>query len=276
MKLRKTAGVICACALLGLLVFAGCDNFFSSSWGNGRSYDSSKITVNAKNVDSWILEAKGNPALAAAVTDKIIQVLETGGLSAAEKGKLQEAGVGLAIDSSGIGGSIIKNADGVIDKLNGDDAAEAVKDILVNIYTDFSNGSGPKAADDLAKVLGITNPGNNGTPQFPANDPYVKDGLADTDVMQAVTVLMLGACSKKNINAQVLENEITKDDFDFNDFVNTYGLGLKVEGRDVKIDTNAGGEPSNEAIALAAYLNLIGDGKVKGSLADSIKMGLGL
>ena len=271
MRLRKTAGAICVCALLGL-VFTGCDNFFSSSWGNGRSYDPSKIDVNAKNVDNWILEAKGNPALASAVTDKIIQILENGGISGAEKGKLQEAGVGLAIGSSGIGSSIIKNADGVIDKLNGDHAEDAVKDILVSIYDDFTKGSGPKAAEDLTKVLDITNPGNGNAPKFADDDPYVKDGLADTDVMQAVTVLMLGACSKKGVSAETLESELSGN-FDFDTFATNYDLGLRVDGGEVKIASGA----SPEAIALAAYLNLIRDGdKVKGSFADSIRTGLGV
>ncbi|MDR2783493.1 MAG: hypothetical protein LBB48_06585 [Treponema sp.] len=148
------------CSLFALLfvvafAFVSCDGFFSTTWGSPRDYDPSKIDVNAGNVDQWIAEAAGNPKLAKAIADKIKAELAnaTHGTLTPDQLNLQNAGVKLAIEASGLGTALINSASSVISELSSGDGpnGETIRDLLEDIQSDFK-ATGPAAADDLAAI----------------------------------------------------------------------------------------------------------------------------
>jgi hypothetical protein len=239
--------------LLPALVFTSCDSFFSSTWGSARSYDSSNINLTLGNLEDWRKAAIGNPALAAAVTKKIRVMVSTMG-DGPEKAVFQEAGVQEAIESSGIGVSLLGNAADVLGEIDDLEGEKAVTDLLTNIRDDFNSGGGPQAAADIAGIISgnITGGGGGGT-------PTLTGAYADTakpgDVGQAVLVLALAVFGDADI-------EETIDGIgDGSAFV----CDLKVDGNEVKVDNGA----SLEAQALAAYLNLIA-GDTSGKFGDNL------
>ena len=246
------------------LGFTSCDDFFSNSFGKPRKYDVSKIDVNAGNVDKWIDIAIGNPELAAALAEKIIQELDK--TSGKEKAKLMDAGVKLSVESSGLGESLLSNsADILADLANAD--TDELEDILTklfeNIRNDFNSGGGQKAADNITAIASKDiepNPLNNGdAPQF--GQEY-RDTASPGDVAEAILVLVLG--------------ELGDDDIeDWN----------KLPRLDLAYDPEAGGfvvkngDPSPNQITVAAYLNLIivgGDKFNDNPLTSAIKEGFDL
>jgi hypothetical protein len=230
-------------ALIFVSVFVSCDSFFSTSWGSERSYDPDKIDLSTGNLDSWIEKSIGNPKLAAAITEKIKQKVASMG-NGSERARFQEAGVELAIEASGIGTSILSNAADVLGNIDDRDGDEAVTEILNNIQSDFSSG-GPQAAANLAEIVNISvdpnSKGNGSTPKFDPDDSYAKSAAA-SDVGEAVLVLSLAVLGDNITNGVDTLNE------------NGSVGGLKHENDEIKVDGN---NPSPEAIALAAYLNLI-------------------
>ncbi|MDR1059201.1 MAG: hypothetical protein LBL43_06595 [Treponema sp.] len=231
-------------ALIFVSVFVSCDSFFSESWGSERSYDPDKIDLTTSNLDSWIENSIGNPKLAAALTEKIkVKVASMG--NGSERAKFQEAGVELAIEASGIGTSIVSNAADILGNIDDLDGDQAVKDILKDIQSDFSSG-GPQAAANLAEIVNVSvdpsSTGNGSVPKFNSDDSYAATAAA-SDVGEAVLVLSLA----------VLGDDIAKGVEDLGD--GTDVAGLQLVNNKIKVTGNA----SSEAIALAAYLNLIVD-----------------
>ncbi|MDR2479933.1 MAG: hypothetical protein LBD48_11550, partial [Treponema sp.] len=157
---KKTAPVIGVFLLLGALIISSCDHFYSTSWGTPRKYDPKNIKLDAGNVDSWKETAVGNPELAAALTEKIkdeLKGVEQGNPNK-DQAKLQDAGVSLAIEASGVGTTIVSNAGSVIDKIeqlekdggsNEAEVKETVKELFEDIQGDFKSNNGSKAADNL-------------------------------------------------------------------------------------------------------------------------------
>ncbi|MDR2478927.1 MAG: hypothetical protein LBD48_06405 [Treponema sp.] len=246
-KLSVVLGVI----LAGALVIVSCDSFFSSSWGEGstREYSADNIDLNAGNVDSWVKNAKGNPKLAAELTEKIKRELQNGKLSEKDRAKLQAAGVNLALEASGIGPSMISNASDAINKLSSSDGgANALPDVLKDMQSDFKANNGSKAAGNLAAIVDgslTKTPGDykvGEAPQFDANSLYAKDAKA-SDVGQTVVLLALAVTDGKS-----MEN-IKLDELD------EQGIAIK-DGKAV-VTENA----TPESVTLAAYLNLIAEDK---------------
>ncbi|MDR2143500.1 MAG: hypothetical protein LBP29_03925 [Treponema sp.] len=228
--------------LLPLLGFMSCDEFFSTSWGSERDYDSSKITLDADNLDSWIEKSIGNPELASALTQKIIeevQKLPDGGTRV----KFQEAGVSLAVEASGVGTSIVSNAAKAIGEIDekGEKGEQAVKDILKDIQGDF-NKNGPKAAKDLAAIVGPSIGGGGTVPEF--TGAYAS-AAKPSDVTQAVLILSLAVLGKEGGDISNTIDGLTEGEV-------IGGLTLDNSGNRITAT-----DPSPEAKALAAYLNLI-------------------
>jgi len=230
--------------LVIVLAFASCDNFFGKSWGTPREYDVSKIEVNAGNVAEWVDRAIGNPELAAAITDKIIEELDKA--SADDKAILMEAGINLAVESSGMGESMLTHAADILgdmDNLDPDDVTE----LLRKMRGDFNSKGGRKAAKNIAT---IANKGlkvsNDGIPTF--DDGYANSAKPG-DVAEAIMVLVLGELGDGDLD-------------DWGDIENQYP-GLEIDDTlDPPMVKALPGASSSE-LALAAYLNLIVTGGSK-------------
>jgi hypothetical protein len=248
--IKKSGSFLLCVLVLTALVFVSCDSFFSTSWGSERDYDPSKIDLTIKNLDSWIQKSIGNPKLAAALTEKIVKKIEANPDPwNQDTATYQEKGVKLVIEASGIGTSILSNAADVfsdIENLKGDEAEQAVKDILSNVQDDFSSG-GPQAAENLTKIINgnITDP--TGTPEL--TGIYARDA-SPGDVGQAVLVLALGILDDIN------------GDFDKLKSGTDSIAGIKLNTSDKRFFC-AGSETTSQSIALAAYLNLIAGGGKK-------------
>jgi len=251
-------------AFVFALSFTGCDSFFSTSWGKSREYDATKIDVNAGNIDQWLSASVGNPALAGVISDKIYQQLQDDNLGAADKAVLLTAGVNLAVESSGLGQSILSNAAGALGNLGNMDDSDletTVTTILTNIWNDFTSGGGSQAADTIAKLaaLGLTtdadgNPITTGAVEF--NQSY-KDAAQPGDVAEAVLVLVLGELGDL-IDKNPEEWTVADWDTILNEDAGLpVGLTDPADGPQ-KVTVNAGA--SDKEIALAAYLNLIVEG----------------
>ena len=245
--------------IMGLLVilvfgsvFSSCDGFFSASWGakSQREYDADKIDVNTENLDLWIKRAVGNPALAAIINEKIAQIVRTGPYNR-DKAILVDGAVKLAVESTGLGQSILSNATGsLMDMLNGEGEGDMdlISSILGDIQRDFNNNGGQQIAENLGRLLiesgSINNTGIGQAPRFDA--AYA--GIAQpSDVSEAIIVLVLGS-----LNTPV--NEIDLDDLD--------GImdGLNfVQGNNGKTIVTVGPGATDADIALAAYANLLND-----------------
>jgi hypothetical protein len=270
---RKTIPAFGVLLLLCVLVFSGCDQFFSTSWGTARDYDPGKIKLNAGNVDSWVTTAVGNPKLATALTDKIKDELKgvPPGNPSKDQEKLQEAGVTLAIEASGIGESILSNASGLISKLSDDENLEEAKDtvteLLGDIQNDFRSNNGSKAAGNLAEIIsGSLDPNKLGNGDNPEFSGLYAEKAKPSDVGQAVMVLALSIIEDKGLNVSSVDL----------DHLESQSLGITIENGRAKIDENA----DQKTIVLAAYLNLIAEDKGgkfgSNSITSAIKEAFGI
>jgi hypothetical protein len=256
--------------LLGAWVVISCDDFFSSSWGTGsaRIYEASKIEVTANNADDWVEKARGNPELAEAVTEAIKQALDgkvKQGDATKDQAKLQEAGVALALEASGVGPSILGNAAGAVTGIL-DDGPVAIVDLMTNLQSDFDKKNGAKAARNLCLIV-------NGSLEqrwdmyqsgdLPGFSGLYAENAKAADVGQAVVVLTLALVGKPIDQVDLLD-------------LQEYGISVN-SSKKVKLIID---DPTNEAVVLAAYLNLIADDKTgkydNDPLTSAIKSAFGL
>jgi hypothetical protein len=231
--MRKAVYPLVLFLVLGIMILSSCDEFYSSSWGTAREYDPAKIDLNVNNLDAWTEAAIGNPELAAALLQRVKSEIPKQ-TDPKNKAKYQEAGVGLAVEASGIGTSILSNATSALDQLDSGNQ-DVVKDILANIQGDFKKNKGDRAAGDLTEILDVQT-GNN----IPQLNPEYSSLVTPADAGQAVLVLALA----------------TVDDIDENTNLNDFETnleGLKFVNGQVTVD----GSEGPEARALAAYCNLI-------------------
>ena len=239
-KHQKTMCVVCA--LFVLVALVSCDDFFSTSWGEVRKYDLSKIHLSVDNLETWKNKSVGNPALAKAIVEKIIA--ELGGKSGAEKALFQKFGVQIAIEQSGIGTSIVNVAGSAMDKLEDlEDGKEEewTKDLLVKVEGALNSGDVKGAAANIANIVGsdisdITE--ENNIPEF--TGPYAGAASA-SDVGMAVLLLSLAVLPDINVT-------------NLNDIEDSHFAIVK-SGTTKKI--NVTGDATPEEKAFAAYMNLI-------------------
>jgi len=228
-------------ALICILFLSSCDDFFSKSLGSFRNYDPAKINITAANADDWIRASIGNPALAKAVYEAVQREMKSNPSSI-----LREAGLRLAIISSGLGELILTDGASIfkdIDFDNIDDPEEFVKDILDAIINGFESYGGTEAADAITDLL-------DEIIIMDETDTYPKfDGSAESftagDVAEAILILVLGEISKLG-------------GFDFDEWdgsIDDLGVGLGFKDGHVIVEDSH----SDNAITLAAYLNLIID-----------------
>jgi hypothetical protein len=236
---RRIMSVVCAAQVILSAVFtlAACDDFYSTSWGTVRKYDQSKIKLTQDNLQEWREKAVGNPDLAAALVEKIISELP--GKSGAEKAAFQDVGIDLAIEQSGIGALIIDLAGRDLAKIKD---ASGLKSMLSSVQGKFSGGNGKAAAGNIAAIVG-SSALTGRTPQFGDGDQYAAQA-SPSDVGMAVTVLFLAIASDGISGDTNLESKLPN-------------LTITTERGKGQVSVESGKTPSQEEIALAAYLNLI-------------------
>jgi hypothetical protein len=132
---------------------------------------------------------------------------------------------------------LLTNAGKLKDIQDSEDSVQGAIDLLKGLQDNFKS-SGGDAAHDLADIVNLNiGPGNENPPVL--TGPYAENAKRSA-VGDAVVVLTLA----------VIGDDIIGDDIELNDLESK---GLIVE--DGKIKT--GSDASDEAKALAAYLNLI-------------------
>ena len=227
--------------LLGLFIFTACDSFYGNSWGESRGYNTQNMNVTISNLPSWEKAARYNPALAKALAE-VINGMMVNMPDGPDKAKFQKAGVEFAIKSAGLGKSFLNNIDKLADSVDNVDA-DAFLELIGNIQNDFNNSNGSAAAKNLTEI--VTPQGGFGsTPEF---DPYYGEIAEASDVGQAVIILTMALLKEtdETIEEVLKGNDVI--DFDI------WDLDLKIDNEKVVAD----GNPSPEAQALAAYINLI-------------------
>jgi hypothetical protein len=246
-----------ALAVLGAALLLGaCDNFYSTSWGTPRSYKADNIKINASNADTWVEASVGNPELAAALLERIKQDLAKTeqGKPTADQVKLQEAGIKIAIEYSGLGTSVVEHAGDVMDMLSSGKSDEILSalDIIETLVEERGNDAAKNIAEIVSGSLSKETYAVGEVPAFTAapagsDHDYYADTAAPGDVAQAV--LILGMTVFKDHVDNFSNVNLNDPDLQAN-------IHLRVnEGGKVTVSEGA----SPEAVALAAYLNLIGD-----------------
>jgi len=251
--LMKKIAILAVVALV--LTFSSCDEFFSSTLGSSRSYDPAKINVNAGNIDDWVKACIGNKKLAAAVSEAIIRELGKLPDGSPAKAALLAGGIKIAAESSGFGESVLARAAELLGK-GSDFTPESMTELFALIQADFKANGGSKAADNIAAMAkaGMSGTGPGGTPKL---DPAYAANATPSDVAQAIMVLVMGEMGDTGVG------DGNWSDLDSNEIYIGIGLadGLGIdEGTKKVIVTGTGdGAPSANALALAAYLNLLSD-----------------
>ena len=219
-------------AVITLLAFSSCDSFFTDSMGNSREYDPANINLTTDNVADWVKATVGNPPLATAVTEALIKKLETD-MPSWERAIFLEHAARLAMEASGVGSSLFANAAGLLSEIVSGSSPEDLTDLLDKLFDEGVT----EAADNLTKLV---IPGISIEERIPTFGPEFVDKITPSSMTEAVIVLVLGEMS---------------DGFKLSDLNN---LGLVTDGKHIKIRED-GPPPSENAIALAAYINLITD-----------------
>ena len=233
--------------LLGLFIFTACDSFYTNSWGKSREYDPGNIKLTVENLPSWKKAARYNPPLAqtlTAVINETVRNMPDG----PGKAIFQEAGVELAIKSAGLGTAILSN----MNKFNLDNPDDIVA-LFGSIRGDFYISGGSAAASNLAEIVkpkGGFDKDDGDTPTFSSSYANI---AKPADVGQAVIVLTLAVLEQTGESTAIL------DDPNFD--IDAFSIGLKMDGNVIKVDSPP--DPTPEALALAAYLNLINNGDPK-------------
>ena len=249
-----------------VLFVSSCDDFFSKSWGSNRDYDPKNIHVTASNIDDWVKACVGNPDLTKATLKAISRELKKQPpLLEKDKKILFNAGLRLAVDSSGLGESILTIGAKSLKGLDFDDINEdKIKELLNDILKDFNSKGGPAAADTISDMVIDLIDVETGKfkPEF---IEMYNDIFNPGDVSEAILVLVLGEMIN-NPNFVMNEWDTIMYLNDVFSVENNPKGGLCVEVND-PTDTNA--------IVLAAYINLVIDDPwdkyVDNPLANALK-----
>jgi len=242
--------------------FTACDDFFSSGWGSPRDYRVSNINLTVNNLERWFERSIGNPPLATRINEAIL--LRLAELDAGHPDRLvfQRYGVRIAVSSSNMGVIILSNAIDIladladIDTLTDEQIEEKLLDILGSIQGDFRNANGAAAAESIADMIyrDIT-VSPTGVPIFPEGS-FVAEA-SPSDVAMAILVLTLAV-----VDDSYYADDITEwREFDLDAL--EIGLDLSPDGQIIIV-----GDPTPEAVVLAAYLNLI-QSDVEGRFEDN-------
>ena len=227
-------------AVICVLAFLSCDAFYSNSLGSSRTYDPKQINLTEDNIGEWVKATVGNPPLADAVTEAIFERLK-GTLTNRERFIFMEYAGRLAIEASGLGNTLLIGITDLLRLEDLEDDAEAFSDMMRRMQDDFNKRGGKSAADNLAKLLLTGVDDEEGTPRFSTN---YANSASPSAVAEAMIVLLLGEMANDS-------------DLDLNDPSSLATMGLKTVNGEIQVDPSK--DPSDRAIVLAAYLNLISD-----------------
>ena len=241
--------VILAIFVLALSITA-CDDFFSSGWGSPREYQAENINVTIHNLDRWLERTVGNPPLARLVSENISK--QVADPNHPYRGIFQRAGIRIAVESSGLGASLLSNAFNVLSDIadaDDDQIEQKLKNVLSKVQDDFRSSGGVAAATNIATIAVDDITLSNGAPTFPSGT-FVHE-TTPSEVAKAILVLTLAVVEENGMNVN-----------DWNNFaLDQIGLESNAAGI-VVVDENS----SATFHVLAAYLNLIAaDNKFEGN-----------
>jgi hypothetical protein len=208
----------------------------------------------------------GNPNLARRVIEAILIILKDPNLNQADRARFQRIGVMIAAEASNLGVILLGNALDTladvadrIDELGEDEIQEMLKDILGGIQDDFQKSGGSDAATSIANLVIDDIEISDGVPRFPPGT-FVHEANP-SEVAKTILVLLLATMEE----SEVVDNIDDWDNFNLEELE----IGLKLEDNKVVLD----GPTSEEALVLAAYLNLIFE-DVDGKFRDNFLTGL--
>ncbi|MCL2232793.1 MAG: hypothetical protein FWB99_06920 [Treponema sp.] len=242
--MRKSILAALAAALAFTLSFTACDDFFSSGWGSPREYSAGNINVTVNNLDRWLDRTVGNPPLARLVSENIsAQVADP---NHPHRQQFQQAGVRMAVESSGLGVALLNNALDIVSDMadaSDDELEGMLRDVLSGVQRDFRNSGGSVAAENITSIVyGDIYLASGDVPTFNHGTFARYPNFATpSEVGQAILVLTLALVDEKEA-----------DFYDWDDF-DIYDIGLNFYSGNVVVV----GTTSPMLVVLAAYLNLI-------------------
>jgi hypothetical protein len=171
--------------VLGAILLASCEGFFTNSLGKEWARDPGTITVSAKNVNSLLKESRGDPKASKGILDKIAEELQKGGPNST----LQVAAITAANQASGLTELVLENIGSVLEN---DANEDTFNTLLDKIQTDAEKndvkGIGEKVEESLGGAVTTT-----GKPEF--KDDLVKD-VPDAELAQLALTLVLAESKK--------------------------------------------------------------------------------
>ena len=236
--------------LIIAFAFISCDNFFSDSMGSSRDYNSRNIHLTTGNIGEWAQATVGNPPLARAVMRSLQRRLATA--TPEEMAIFLSYASMIAMEASGTGATLLINATDLLGEFireaGPQELVDNITDIIERMQGDFEKSGGADASREFANTVASGISIQDGTPTF--SDAYI-DSIQPSDVNDALLVLLLG--------------ELTfNDEFNVGNLSNIDAMGLKttIETTDSghlqpSVQIKEGENPSPNAIAIAAYLNII-------------------
>ena len=257
--MKKYLIAVMAAFLAFTFVLTACDDFVSGTSGNFREYEEENINVTPGNLDQWVQRVVGNQPLAELVSQDIIRKLRENTYPQ-DRLRFQRAGMKIASESSGLGVSLLSNALGavadLVDLFTGeeDPTVETLNDVLKEVFNrvqdDFREAGGVQAAAAIAEILSYDIQNTDSVPTF---SPLYAESVTPAEVTKAVMVLIMGELDHINV-----ENIELGD-------ISQIARGLVVDLRNLRIVVNQESEvpPSDTAIALAAFINLIASDPVR-------------
>jgi hypothetical protein len=208
--------------VLGAILLASCDGFFTNSLGEKWARDTSTIEVSAKNVKNLLKESRGDTKASKGILDKIAEELQKSGPNST----LQVAAITAANQASGLGELVLENIGTVLENDVGDNAFDGLLgDIQEKAAANEIKDIGKKVEESLGPAVTTGN-----KPEF--KDDLVKD-VPDAELAQLALVLVLA--------------ESEKSGGTFKDYITTWE-GKDLDGTDLTDSERIIGAIANEFV----------------------------
>jgi ribosomal silencing factor RsfS len=225
--------------VLCISLVTSCTDFFTTSLGKWAARDVSKIDVKvtAENVEDLVEQAKGDKEMQLAILDKVVDAAKDA--SGEEKQELQNAGVGLVLDTTDIMGTVMENIGDINNLESMEDPSEMI-DYFTSIVNSIDNLQ--ESTDALTTLI-------------PSDDASIDEYMNGNDIGEGDLAL---------ISVLLLASEIQRIT-DGNSAKDPETLFSEFEDEDISYETLPA-DLQTDKIKLA--LGLLGEGSPLTSLED--------